>query len=34
MPLKILLVGAPLLTRGLGTGKTIVWYLHWRLERV
>lgn len=34
MPLKILLAGAPLVTRGLMTGKTLVWYLNWRLERV
>jgi hypothetical protein len=34
MPLKILLAGAPLLRRGVVTGKTIVWYVNWRLERV
>jgi hypothetical protein len=34
MPLKILLAGAPLLARGVMTGKTLVWYLQWRLERV
>jgi hypothetical protein len=34
MPLKILLAGAPLVTRGVATGKTLVWYLNWRLERV
>jgi hypothetical protein len=34
MPLKILLAGTPLLARGVMTGKTLVWYLHWRLERV
>jgi hypothetical protein len=34
MPLKILLAGAPLLVRGVMTGKTLVWYVNWRLERV
>jgi hypothetical protein len=34
MPLKILLAGAPLVARGVVTGKTLVWYLQWRLERV
>jgi hypothetical protein len=34
MPLKILLAGAPLLARGVMTGKTLVWYVNWRLERV
>jgi hypothetical protein len=34
MPLKILLAGAPLIARGVLTGKTIVWYVNWRLERV
>jgi hypothetical protein len=34
MALKILLAGGPLLTRGLTTGKTLVWYINWRLERV
>ena len=26
--------GAPLIARGVLTGKTIVWYVNWRLERV
>jgi hypothetical protein len=34
MPLKILLAGAPLLARGVMKGKTLVWYINWRLERV
>jgi hypothetical protein len=34
MPLKILLAGTPLLARGVMTGKTLVWYISWRLERV
>jgi hypothetical protein len=34
MPLKILLAGAPLLARSVTTGKTLVWYINWRLERV
>jgi hypothetical protein len=34
MPLKILLAGAPLIVRGVTTGKALVWYVNWRLERV
>ena len=34
MPLKILLAGAPLIARGVTTGKNILWYVNWRLERV
>jgi hypothetical protein len=34
MPLKIFLAGAPLVARGILTGRTLVWYLQWRLERV
>jgi hypothetical protein len=34
MPLKILLAGAPLIRRGVVTGKTLAWYVSWRLERV
>jgi len=34
MPFKILLAGAPLVVRSFTTGKTILWYVHWRLERV
>jgi hypothetical protein len=34
MPLKILLAGAPLIARGVLPGKTIVWYVNWRRERV
>jgi len=34
MPFKILLAGAPLVARGVLTGKTIVLYVSWRLERV
>jgi hypothetical protein len=34
MPLKILLAGAPLVVRSVMTGKTLLWYVHWRLERV
>jgi hypothetical protein len=34
MPLKILLAGTPLIVRGVMKGKTLVWYINWRLERV
>jgi hypothetical protein len=34
MPLKILLSGAPFVARGVLKGKTLVWYISWRLERV
>jgi hypothetical protein len=31
---KILLSSVPLLTRGYGAGKTLAWYVSWRLQRV
>jgi hypothetical protein len=33
LTLKILLSSAPLLARGYGAGKTLAWYLSWRLQR-
>jgi hypothetical protein len=31
---KILLATAPLFARGYGAGKTLAWYVNWRLQRV
>jgi hypothetical protein len=33
MTLKILFGGAPLLSRGYGAGRSVAWYLGWRLRR-
>jgi hypothetical protein len=34
MTRKILLSGTPLVRRGYGAGKTLAWYVSWRLQRV
>jgi hypothetical protein len=33
LTVKILLASAPLLARSYGAGKTLAWYVSWRLQR-
>jgi hypothetical protein len=33
LTVKIVFATAPLVARGYGAGKTLAWYLSWRLQR-